>query len=80
MLRQQVGIFMQQETGLTKLDWLKNYQHIGNGIDYILLEEVWIQVNQEWVEAVVYAPVISINKKFVRSQKEFLQKFKAINK
>jgi len=45
--------------------------------EYYVVDYCMIQENDKWVEGIVYMTVGS-NKKFVRSEKEFEEKFKIV--
>jgi len=52
----------------------KIYKHYKNQKEYIVIDTCYIQINNIWKEAVIYMQIEN-NKKFVRSKKEFLEKF-----
>lgn len=52
------------------------YKHYRNNKIYTLLDKCKIQVNDKWVDAVIYTDG---NLKFVRSEDEFYKKFKEIS-
>lgn len=56
----------------------KTYTHYKNQQDYIIKNFCKIQENDIWVEAVIYTPKDN-NELFVRSKKEFQEKFQSKN-
>ena len=52
------------------------YQHYNNGKLYSFVSEALIQVNVEWVDAVIYS---NGEKKFCRTKEEFDKKFKRVS-
>ena len=53
------------------------YKHYKKEGEYYVVDYCMIQENDKWVEGIVYMAVGS-NKKFVRSEVEFEEKFKLI--
>ncbi len=62
---------------LHELEYNKKYKHYKNNNYYIPLNSCKIQINDIWVDAVIYQEAHSFDKThYVRSIDEFLEKFK----
>lgn len=55
----------------------KKYRHYKNGKDYITVDFCKIQLNDVWVESVLYKNID--NSFFARTVEEFSQKFKKVS-
>ncbi|NQY20516.1 MAG: DUF1653 domain-containing protein [Campylobacteraceae bacterium] len=53
----------------------QTYKHYKNKESYIIKDFCKIQENDVWVNAIIYTPK-NEDKLFVRSEKEFIEKFK----
>lgn len=53
----------------------QTYKHYKNQESYIIKDFCKIQENDVWVNAIIYTPK-NEDKLFVRSEKEFIEKFK----
>jgi hypothetical protein len=58
---------------MNKIEINKKYTHYKNGLTYIPINICKIQENDLWIEAIIYKT--DTNELFVRSKKEFLEKF-----
>ncbi len=68
----------QKKVGISAVDFNRNYRHKRNGVEYMPLEIVSMQIDQEWVPALVYTTVEKGDKKFVRSVEDFLNRFEKL--
>lgn len=59
----------------TELSTYAIYIHYGNGKEYLIDSYCKIQVDNVWVDAVIYAQRFIYDQKYVRTLEEFKQKF-----